>query len=321
MAPNVSIFGDPGVYLLQYSSTLNNQSNWLTLTSVVLTGSATNWLDYSGIGQEQRFYRAVAVTNPDPAVMVWIAPGHFVMGSPPDEAMRQAWGQDETQHTVTLTKGFYMSKYLVTQGDFSSVMGYNPSYFVPSNGFVSSMNSPVESVSWNDATNYCAQLTQLKRLAGRLPAGWVYRLPTAAEWEYTCRAGTTTAFYFGDTILDGMVNFESNNGYNSVMGSILNTNALHNWQRTSPVGNYAANPWGLYDMVGNVWEWCLDWAGEYPTGAVTDPTGPTTGTQRVFRGGSLAYEGGFCRAANYISEPPSFTWADVGFRVVVAPLE
>ena len=129
--------------------------------------------------------------------MVWIPPGTFVMGSPTNEAERDS---DETQHTVTLTQGFYMGKYAVTQGEYLALMGSNPSYFTThdynGNPIRPDLNRPVEQVSWIDATNYCAHLTQQEQAAGRLPAGWVYRLPTESEWEYACRAGTTTAFHY-----------------------------------------------------------------------------------------------------------------------------
>ena len=140
--------------------------------------------------------------------MAWIPCGTFVMGSPTSEAERNS---DETQHTVTLTQGFYMGKYVVTQAEYLAVMGNNPSYFTTQDGngnpIALDLNRPVELVSWDDATNYCAHLTQQEQAAGRLPAGWVYRLPTESEWEYACRAGTTTAFYCGSALRSGMANF------------------------------------------------------------------------------------------------------------------
>ena len=225
MVPSVSITGDIGNYTLQYASVVGaGQTNWVTLTTnLTLNGASTNWLDYSGVGQAQRFYRTVAVTNsvptnnPNPSLLVWIPDGTFVMGSPTSEAERDSV---ETQHTVTVTKGFYMSKYLVRQGDYVSVTGNNnPSAFTTYKGVLNT-NLPVEHVSWYDATNYCAKLTQREQAAGRLPSGWVYRLPTESEWEYACRAGTTMAFYFGSAIREGMANFDTHFEYDAAVGSI-----------------------------------------------------------------------------------------------------
>jgi len=258
--------------------------------------------------------------SPSPR-MVWIAPGTFVMGSPTSEALRY-W--DETQHTVTLTKGFYMGKYAVTQGEYLTLMGSNPSYFTTrdynGNPIPPDLSRPVEQVSWNDATAYCAQLTAQEQAAGRLPAGWVYRLPTESEREYACRAGTTTAFNFGSGIHGGMANFYDYYEYDASIGDIIVENPAVPWlARTTSVGSYQPNAWGLHDMHGNVWEWCRDWYGNYPTGSVIDPQGPNSGSLRVIRGGCLSDYGRLCRSAfrNYFH--PSRGYGDFGFRVVLAP--
>jgi formylglycine-generating enzyme required for sulfatase activity len=242
------------------------------------------------------------------------------MGSPTSEAQRNS--SDETQHTVTLTKGFYMGKYAVTQGEYLALMGNNPSYFTPIFGYLQYLNRPVETVSWIDATNYCAHLTQQEQAAGRLPSGWVYRLPTESEWEYACRAGTTTAFNFGSAIHGGMANFDDYYEYDASIGDIYVRNpADSGWDlQTTAVGSYHPNAWGLYDMHGNVWEWCRDWYGTYPAGSVTDPQGPTSGSARVFRGGNWGYYGRYCRSAQRISGDPSYGGVSYfGFRVVLAP--
>ncbi len=252
-------------------------------------------------------------TNPNPALLVWIPAGTFVMGSPTNEAERNS---DETQHTVTFTRGFFMSKYLVRQGDYLSVMGRNPSQFTGNTNF------PVEKVSWIDATNYCAKLTQREQAAGRLPSGWVYRLPTESEWEYACRAGTTTAFYFGNAIRGGQANFDSYYEYDSTNGTITTNNARVGYIcRTSPVGSYAPNPWGLYDMCGNVLEWCQYWYGPYPTGngSVIDSVAPATDSNRVLRGGSWASLGRDCRSAFRHHDSPNGRSYFVGFRPILAP--
>ena len=258
--------------------------------------------------------------SPSPR-MVWIPPGTFVMGSPESEALR--W-PDETQHTVTLTKGFYMGKYAVTQGEYLALMGSNPSYFTTrdnnGNPISPDLNRPVETVSWDDATNYCAHLTQQEQSVGRLPAGWVYRLPTESEREYACRAGTTTAFNFGSGIRGGMANFYDYYEYDAAIGDIVVASPAVPWlPRTTTVGSYAPNAWGLHDMHGNVWEWCRDLYGPYPTGSVVDPQGWPTGSYRVFRGGCWGLNGRVCRSADRYYYNPSYRFSFVGFRVVLAP--
>ena len=258
--------------------------------------------------------------SPSPR-MVWIAPGTFVMGSPISEAQRYS---DETQHTVTLTKGFYMGKYAVTQGEYLALMGNNPSYFTTrdynGNSILPDLSRPVEQVSWNDATAYCAQLTAQEQAAGRLPAGWVYRLPTESEREYACRAGTTTAFNFGSGIHGGMANFSDWHEYDASIGDIYFSNPAVPWLvRTTSVGSYQPNAWGLHDMHGNVWEWCQDWYGSYPTGSVIDPQGPNSGSDRVIRGGSWGNDGRDCRSADRGYDSASARSRNIGFRVVLAP--
>jgi sulfatase modifying factor 1 len=256
------------------------------------------------------------------ANMVWIQYGTFVMGSPASEAER---GDDETQHTVTLTKGFYMGKYAVTQGEYLALMGNNPSSVIKvdarGNPISPDLRRPVEEVSWDDATAYCAQLTAQEQAAGRLPACWVYRLPTESEREYACRAGTTTAFNFGSAIHGGMANFYDYSEYDASIGVISVFDPAVPWlARSTTVGSYQPNAWGLYDMHGNVWEWCRDRYGAYPTGSVIDPQGPASGPFRVARGGSWgAYDGSFCRSACRDAGFPSGGGESLGFRVVLAP--
>ncbi len=261
--------------------------------------------------------------NPPPAPpgMVWIPPGTFVMGSPDDEKERNS---DETQHTVTLTNGFYMSKNLVTQGQYLALMGNNPSYFttnIDGNGTIVSpdLNRPVEQVTWYDAANYCGKLTDSEQAAGRLPAGWVYRLPTESEWEYACRAGTTTAFNLGPDLRSGMANFVGQYEYVSGTGTVTNKSGIY-LGRTATVGSYQPNAWGLYDMHGNMVEWCSDWYDSYPVGSVTDPQGPTSGQYRVLRGGYWFSYAKDCRSALRDFEDPRVAYnGNFGFRSVLAP--
>jgi len=244
--------------------------------------------------------------------LVSIPAGSYVMGSPTTELGRFSWEGPQTE--VTFTNALLMGQFEITQGQYRTMMtNYNPSYF----SGVS--NRPVEQVSWLDAMEYCRRLTETQRNAGCLPPGWTYRLPTSAEWEYACRAGTTTPFHYGTQLLSGMANFDGVYEWDASVGELYNTNGVHLW-RTAPVGSYAPNAWGLYDMHGNVWEWCLDWyAGSLPGGSVVNPRGPTSGTDRVFRGGCWYNDGRFCRSAYRLRGLPSLRGNDLGFRVVLAP--
>ena len=316
----VRITGDVGsACTIQWATNLYGGGNWQFLTNLTPLSSSPYRVADANAVTFPRFYRAFAQQVPANVVttnMVWIPPGTFVMGSPASEAQRSS---DEAQHTVTLTKGFYMGKYAVTQGEYLALMGSNPSYFTPANGYSQDLSRPVEQVSWDDATSYCAQLTQREQGAGRLPVGWVYRLPTESEREYACRAGTTTAFHYGNALHGGMANFYSYYEYDASIGDIYVPNPTTYLDRTTTVGSYQPNAWGLYDMHGNVWEWCRDWYGTYPTGSVVDPPGAPPGSYRVFRGGSWFYIGRFCRSASRDNIHPSYRSRNFGFRVVLAP--
>jgi formylglycine-generating enzyme required for sulfatase activity len=302
MIPLVTLRGVPGyTNEIQFASSLASNAVWVPLTNVVLTNAVQEWYDRISPPGTRGFYRAVLVgagewPTPGPR-FVWLPWGIFTMGSPTNEVDRYANEGPQTQ--VTLTRGFFLGRYEVTQGEYLAVMGSNPSYFT------GDTNRPVERVSWHDATNYCARLTAQERLAGRLPAGWAYRLPTEAEWEYACRAGTTNRFYYGDD--PGYTQLANYAWYSANSGST-----------THPVGGKLPNRWGLYDMAGNVWEWCSDWYGAYPGGSVTDPQGPASGSNRVVRGGSWSFNAFHCRSASRYGDPASRGF-DIGFRVVLAP--
>ena len=212
-------------------------------------------------------------TNSVGMKFAWIPPGTFLMGSPPSEPER---GDDGTQHRVTLTKGFWMGVHQVTQAQWQAVMGSNPS------NFKGDGNLPVENVSWDDAVAFCEAL-------GRKD-GKAYRLPTEAEWEYACRAGTTTPFHFGSAISPDQANYDGNYVYNNGKKGVYR-------QKTTPVGSFPANAWGLFDMHGNVWEWCQDLYAPYQTGDISDPLNQTNGEARVLRGGSWCRRPRGCRAA------------------------
>ena len=253
--------------------------------------------------------------------MIWIKPGTFIMGSPEDELGRLL---SETQHQVTLTQGYWMGKFEVTQAQYEAVMGTNPSGS-------SKANFPVVRVNWSDSMEFCAKLTAIEREAGRLPEGYEYTLPTEAQWEYACRAGTTTAFNNGTNIPteEQTGYYYDDNGSWHQGEPCPNLDEVgwysHNSRYSNgnldihPVGQKQPNAWGLYDMHGNVWEWCLDWYRSYPTTAVTDPKGPVTGSYRVNRGGSIARYADSCRSANR-NGPPDGWYIDAGFRVALAPI-
>jgi formylglycine-generating enzyme required for sulfatase activity len=244
-----------------------------------------------------RFYRAAPLVAP--SNMVFIAPATFTLGSPTNELDR--FFDESPQTTVSFSSGLFIALRPVTQGEYQSVVGSNPSFFV------GDLSRPVEQVSWYNATNYCALLTQRELAAGRIPAGCVYRLPTEAEWEFTCRAGTTTRFYYGDDL-----------AYTQLTNHAWYT--VNSGGQTQAVGTKPANSWGLFDMGGNVWEWCEDWYGPYPGGSVTDPWGAPTGTTRVLRGASWTDDARFCRSACRIGDDPSINFYNFyGFRVVLAP--
>jgi formylglycine-generating enzyme required for sulfatase activity len=248
-----------------------------------------------------------------PTNLVFIPPGTFRMGSPTNEVDRHS--NEGPQTAVTISRGFWMGKYEVTQGEYLAVIGSNPSWF---NGdrtaeggqnYGTDLYRPVEEVSWDGATNYCAKLTQQERAAGRIATNSVYRLPTEAEWEYACRAWTSTRFSYGDD--PGYTNLTAYAWYTGNSGG------------THPVGQKLPNPWDLYDMHGNVWEWCQDWYEAYLGGIALDPQGPFS--DRVMRGGgwgSWRLDDGTwgCRsAARDCGLYPDARRGNFGFRVVLTP--
>ena len=247
---------------------------------------------------------------PQAPVLVDIPEGTFQMGSPAGEILRTIWEGPQTR--VTLNWGFKMGKYEVTQAQYKALFTNNPSYF----SGVS--NRPVEQVSWADALEYCRRLTQREREGGYLPPGWAYRLPTEAEWEYACRAGTTTAFGYGPVLHSGMANFDGRYGYDGTADPAFNPAGV-NLGKTSPAGSYAPNPWGLCDMHGNVWEWCLDgWDNFLPGGDVVNPWTPVSDNNRVLRGGCWYNDGRFCRSAYRAASGADYASHEIGFRVVLA---
>jgi len=253
------------------------------------------------------------LTNAIGMKLVKIPAGTFTMGSPVSEKERQT---KESQHEVEITRSFYMGIYEVTQEEYEKGMKTpNPSFFsAAGNGKanVQGMETkrfPVEQVSWTDAVEFCRKLSELP---AEKQAGRVYRLPTEAEWEYACRAGTTTVFHCGDRLSATQANFNGGTPYGGgAKGPFL--------ERTTTVGSYAPNAFGLYDMHGNVSEWCADWYGDYPKDSQKDPQGPQNGQSRVLRGGTWLLYGVHCRAAFRFYFDTGRGVRGVGFRVVLAP--
>ncbi len=233
-------------------------------------------------GDEREFEIAPGVK----IVMCWIPPGDFLMGSPEDEEGR---GDDETQHRVKITQGFWLAKTPITQAQWRAVMGKNPSFFRGD-------NRPVETVSWHDI---CGNESRKGGFLGRLnqlaSADCRFDLPTEAQWEYGARAGSNGP-YAGD--LDEMAWYSKNSG-----------------EETHSVGLKKANGWGLHDMPGNVREWCADWFAKYNVNAVEDPSGPPLGLGRVYRGGSWNNGANGCRLANRYNFNPFYTYNNLGFRI------
>ena len=274
------------------------------------------------------------------AKFVYIPPGTFMMGSPSDEPGRDS---GEVLHEVKLTHGFYIQSTQVTQGQWHSIMGNNPSFFSSAGN-----NCPVERVSWDDAQEYIKKLNQKNEC--------VYRLPIEAEWEYAARARSTTAIYTGHMeiigknnapALDNIAWYSGNSGvdYSGGIDSsgwpekqyASSTSGTHiqdlsqlidtkpekqyasSTSGTHPVAQKQPNAWGLYDMLGNVWEWCQDWYDDYPSGSVINPEGPSTGSLRVIRGGGWGYDAEDCRSANRSRYVPDYRLLILGFRLVLSP--
>ncbi len=225
---------------------------------------------------------------------VWIPAGEFDMGSPESEKDR---GEAERLHRASLTKGFWMLETEVPQKLYKEIAGENPSGF-------KGKNLPVEKVSWDDATEFCSKLTS------RLPAGLKATLPTETQWEYACRAGTTTPYSFGSALNGDKANCDGAKPY----GTTTKRKPLG---RTVSVKRYRKNPWGLYNMHGNVWEWTADYDGDYPTGTAFDPQGPAFGSNRVERGGAFNCAAYACRSAARGQAPASDRYVNLGFRFIL----
>lgn len=248
--------------------------------------------------------------------LCWCPPGKFIMGSPAGEPERRP-GEDQVE--VALSQGFWMAKFETTQGDWQRVVGKLPGELTEE--LPAGEGLPVGNVNFAEAEGFCRQLTELGRQAGDLPSDWEFRLPTEAQWEYACRAGTTTATSFGDTLSSKQANFQGKPYNGGEPGPSL--------ARAAPVGSYPANPWGLHDMHGNTFEWCRDWYHRRLPGGVDpdlrDAQDSATKSEhgdisRVRRGGCWADEGWPCRSAFRLRFEPERRYDHIGFRVAAARL-
>lgn len=286
---SLTVDGPPGS-TSQIDWSFSHAGPWTIFTNVVVGVTAAEVVDTS-LSSNARVYRVRETA------LVWIEPGTFVMGSPESESGGRRWGS-ETQRTVTIPKGYWIGRHEVTQEEYSALMGTNPSTFKGD-------DMPVQSVNWFSAVHYCNLLTVKEHEAGRLPVGYAYRLPTEAQWEYACRAGTTTATAFGDNLGAHQANIVVRQQANIAVAI----------GKTTPVGSYGPNAWGLYDMHGNVKEWC--------DSVLYLDEGPAFGRYVIFlRGGSWYDDRDGCRSAVRQHADPSTGlnyWT--GFRVALVPVQ
>ena len=240
-----------------------------------------------------------------PLTLVYVPPGSFIQGSPPEERGRSS--DEHPLHPVVLTRGFYLGRFEITQAQWEAVMHSRPAFYMDR------PNHPVENVSWNDTQAFMAALNARGRGS--------FRLPTEAEWEYACRAGTTSRFSFGDALECFGSRPDQTEPYCEIMDRYmwwLGNNAVLGYEfGAKQVGLKQPNGWGLYDMHGNVWEWCEDWFAPYPDAMQIDPHGPATGVNKVFRGGSFFFYSETCRSAYRNYRVPGHVGSNIGFRLLL----
>jgi len=284
-------------FQVQFTTNLAN-----AIWSPLYTQVSTSVTEFSALApvlaqQTARYYRVQRSPRLQvPDSMVYIPPGTFLMGTPINDPNKTP--NELTPFQVTLTQGFWISQFEVTQSDYQNLICTNPATFA------SDLDRPIESMSWSNAMNYCSLLTERERQAGRLPTSYLYRLPTEAEWEYAARAGTTNGFSFGD-------DWSLLGGYGWYNGNSQSTTHL--------VGKLPPNPWGLQDIHGNVFEWCWDWIATAPSQPVTDFRGSTTNILHAVRGGAWSFPWVNCRSSWRTGFAATARRADVGFRIILAP--
>jgi formylglycine-generating enzyme required for sulfatase activity len=291
--------GLPGDQFQVQSKTNLADAVWTSLSSQMITnGTGFSAIEEGLAQQEARYYRILRFPRLQvPDSMIYIPPGTFLMGTPANDPNKTP--NELSQFQVTLTRGFWINQFEVTQSEYQNLTCTNPATFT------GDLERPVENVSWRNAMDYCVLHTQQERQALRLPDGYVYRLPTEAEWEYAARAGTTNWFSFGNdpALLPNFAWYDANS-----QGT------------THPVGQLQPNPWGLKDVHGNVFEWCWDWIGSAPTQPVTDFRGSTNDLYHAIRGGASSFPWVDCRSSWRIGYSSASIPSDVGFRIVLAPV-
>ncbi|HLH56385.1 MAG TPA: formylglycine-generating enzyme family protein [Verrucomicrobiae bacterium] len=317
---------------------------WADLATVVVTQSPYSFSANLSPAALQRFYRVVAIAPPSkvgvPSTMVLIPAGSFQMGDTFNEGAQ--W--ELPVHTVTIS-AFYLEKYEVSKGLWDRVKGWSSShgYAFDNVGSGKGTNHPVQTINWYDMVKWCnarsemegrqpayytdAGLTQVYKRGQVAPyVNWKagYRLPTEAEWERAARGGASGHRFpwtNGDTISHSQANYYSDSSYAYDVSPTRGYNPAFNdgvMPYTSPVGSFAPNPYGIYDMAGNVWEWCWDWSGNYSSLPETDPRGPDTGSARVGRGGNWNYYAEHCRDSYRYGNPPTDAATNIGFRCALA---
>jgi formylglycine-generating enzyme len=347
--PRFGVHSDLGITnQVQYCTNLS-QSNWVVLTNQLVAQSPYWFVDVAAPPASQRFYRVLALgTNSlPPDGMALISAGSFTMGNCMDPS--EGYSQELPLHTVYVS-AFYMDKYPVTKSLWDTVKGWNGGngYSYDYAGSGKAGTHPVQLIDWYDCVKWCNARSELEGLtpayytdsgltvvykSGQVApyVKWAangYRLPTEAEWEKAARGGASgQRFPWGNTISWSQANYDSYwSGATPYYPYDVNpTSGYHPtfndgvYPYTSPVGYFAANGYGLYDMAGNVWQWCWDWYGAYSSSAQTDPRGPTSGSRRVFRGGSWYSSTGGCRTAGRVIYNPTTRFYDLGFRSVLSP--
>lgn len=337
--PQLTIVSDWGITNLVQSATSLSASNWADLNSLRVTQSPYTFVDTSNPPGVQRFYRVVS-PNPGapsgPVDMVLIPAGSFQMG----DTFNEGEPYELPVHAVYVS-AFYLGKYEVSKGLWDQIMAWSAGkgYGFDYPGAGKAANHPVQSIDWYDMVKWCnarsemegktpayytdSALTQVYRSGNLAPyvkwnAG--YRLPTESEWEKAARGGVTGhRFPWADvdTITHQEANYFSDSSYSYDISATRGYDPLFEdnvFPYTSPVGSFAPNGYGVYDMAGNVWEWCWDYAGQYPSDPQTDPRGPDTGTTRVGRGGNWNYYAEHCRVAYRYGNDPNYSATNIGFR-------
>lgn len=337
--PELQIASELGVTNQIQTTTNLSQDGWVVLTNVVVTQSPYQFID-EGIGAaDHRFYRVLAFSSGTPTIpggMVLIPAGAFEMG----DTFYEGEVYELPIHTVDVS-AFYMDKYEVAKALWDQVKTWSATngYSYDNDGSGKAPNHPVQSINWYDMVKWCNARSQMER---RVPAYYTdagltqvykagqvapyvkwhagYRLPSEAEWEKAARGGASGhRFPWSDvdTITHAQANYYSDSTYSYDISPTRGYNPKFNdgvMPYTSPVGSFAPNGYGLYDMAGNVWEWCWDWAGNYPSAPQTDPHGPDTGSTRVGRGGNWNYYAEHCRNSYRYGNPPTDSATNIGFR-------